>query len=68
MAVMFQKVVMAGVGLICGSLALDMRRHRLAKEIIGYGRGEANLKLAKRKGIIDSYFIDDDQFPADADF
>lgn len=68
MAVMFQKVVMAGVGLICGSLALDMRRRRLAKEIIGYGRGEANLKLAKRKGIIDSYFIDDDQFPADADF
>jgi len=68
MAVMFQKVVMAGVGLICGSLALDMRRLRLAKEIIGYGRGEANLKLAKRKGIIDSYFIDDDQFPADADF
>ena len=67
MAVMFQKVVMAGVGLICGSLALDMRRLRLAKEIIGYGRGEANLKLAKRKGIIDSYFIDDDQFPADAD-
>ena len=67
MAVMFQRVVMAGVGLICGSLALDMRRHRLAKEIIGYGRGEANLKLAKRKGIIDSYFIDDDQFPANAD-
>jgi len=67
MALMFKKVVMAGVGLICGSLALDMRRHRLAKEIIGYGRGEANLKLAKRKGIIDSYFIDDDQFPANAD-
>ena len=67
MAVMFQRVVMAGVGLICGSLALDMRRHRLAKEIVGYGRGEANLKLAKRKGIIDSYFIDDDHFPADAD-
>ena len=67
MAVMFQRVVMAGVGLICGSLALDMRRRRLAKEIIGYGRGEANLKLAKRKGIIDSYFIDDDQFPANAD-
>ena len=67
MAVMFQRVVMAGVGLICGSLALDMRRRRLAKEIIGYGRGEANLKLAKRKGIIDSYFVDDDHFPADAD-
>ncbi|HEX2929263.1 MAG TPA: prephenate dehydrogenase/arogenate dehydrogenase family protein [Candidatus Binatia bacterium] len=68
MTVMFQKVVMAGVGLICGSLALDMRRHRLAKEIVGYGRGEANLKLAKRKGIIDSYFVSSDEFPDDTDF
>lgn len=68
MAVMFQKVVTAGVGLICGSLALDMRRHGLARKIIGYGRGEANLKLAKRKGIIDSYFVDEREFPADADF
>jgi prephenate dehydrogenase len=68
MAVMFQKVVLAGVGLICGSLALDMRRHQLAKEIVGHGRGEANLRLAKRKGIIDGYFLDEDQFPSDVDF
>jgi prephenate dehydrogenase len=67
MAVMFNKVVMAGVGLICGSLALDMRRHRLAKEIIGYGRGENNLRLARRKGIIDSYFLRPERFPADVD-
>jgi prephenate dehydrogenase len=68
MGFMFQKVVMAGVGLICGSLALDMWRHQLAKEIVGYGRGEANLRSAKRKGIIDSYFLDEDQFPPDVDF
>jgi prephenate dehydrogenase len=68
MALMFQKVVMAGVGLICGSLALDMRRHQLAKEVVGYGRGEANLRLAKRKGIIDAYFLDEDRFPPGVDF
>ncbi|MGE5217929.1 MAG: prephenate dehydrogenase [Chloroflexota bacterium] len=68
MAAMFDKVVMAGVGLICGSLALDMRRQKLAKEIVGYGRGEANLRLAKRNGIIDSYFLRAEEFPADADF
>ena len=67
MAVMFDKVVMAGVGLICGSLSLDMRRHKLAKEIIGYGRGEGNLRLAKRKGIIDRYFLNTEDFPADVD-
>jgi prephenate dehydrogenase len=67
MAVMFEKVVMAGVGLICGSLALDMRRRKLAKEIVGYGRGEGNLRLAKRKGIIDSYFLNPKDFPARVD-
>jgi prephenate dehydrogenase len=68
MAVLFQKMVMAGVGLICGSLALDLRRKKLVKEIIGYGRSEANLRLAKRKGIIDRYFLHEEDFPRDADF
>jgi prephenate dehydrogenase len=35
MAVMFNKMVVAGVGLIGGSLALDMRRLGLVKEIMG---------------------------------
>ena len=65
---MFDKMVMAGVGLICGSLALDMRRQKLVKEIVGYGRSESNLKLAKKKRIIDSYFLRDEDFPAGVDF
>jgi prephenate dehydrogenase len=65
---MFDKMVLAGVGLICGSLALDMRRHKLAKEIIGYGRSESNLKLAKKKGMIDNYFLREDDFPRGVDF
>ncbi|MGH7873330.1 MAG: prephenate dehydrogenase [Candidatus Binatia bacterium] len=68
MAVLFQKMVMAGVGLICGSLALDLRRKKLVKEIVGYGRSESNLRLAKRNGIIDGYFLREDEFPGDADF
>src|SRR5258706_1163389 len=65
---MFQKMVLAGVGLICGSLALDMRRRKLVTEIVGYGRGESNLKLAKKKGIIDSYFLRDNEIPGGVDF
>jgi prephenate dehydrogenase len=68
MAVLFQKMVMAGVGLICGSLALDMRRKKLVNEIVGYGRSEGNLRLAKKNGIIDSYFLRANDFPGDADF
>jgi prephenate dehydrogenase len=67
MAVRFEKVVMAGVGLICGSLALDMRRRKWAKEIVGYGRGEGNLRLARRQGIIDGYFLAADDFPTGVD-
>jgi prephenate dehydrogenase len=68
MALMFQKMVIAGVGLICGSLALDMRRRKLVGEIVGYGRSESNLRLAKKHGIIDGYFLREDEFPAGVDF
>ena len=68
MAVMFRKMVVAGVGLICGSLALDMRRHKIVGEIIGYGRSEAGLRLAKKRGIIDSYFLHEDEMPEDVNF
>jgi len=67
-AIMFQKMVVAGVGLIGGSLALDMRRRGLVKEIVGYGRTEANLKIARRKRIIDGYFVREEEIPADTDF
>jgi len=66
--VMFRKMVVAGVGLIGGSLALDMRRRGLVKEILGYGRTEANLKIAIRKGIIDGYFVSEEEIPSDTDF
>lgn len=65
---MFQKMVVAGVGLIGGSLALDMRRRGLVKEIVGYGRTEANLKVARRKCIIDGYFLKEEEIPTDTDF
>jgi len=67
-AVMFEKMVLAGVGLICGSLALDMRRRKLVKEVVGYGRSESNLKIAKKKRLIDSYFLGEDDFPGGVDF
>jgi prephenate dehydrogenase len=65
---MFKKMVLAGVGLIGASLALDMRRRRLVKEIVGYGRSESNLRIARRRGIIDSYFLRDSDLPAGVDF
>ena len=68
MAIIFEKMAVAGVGLICGSLALDLRRHKLVNEIVGFGRSEANLRIAKKKGIIDSYFLGEEDFPGGVDF
>lgn len=67
MAVMFHRMVVAGVGLIGGSLALAARRHALIEEIIGYGRGEKNLRLAQKREIIDGYFLDAREIPKATD-
>jgi prephenate dehydrogenase len=65
---MFRKMVVAGVGLIGGSLALDMRRRGLVKEVLGFGRTEGNLKVAKKNDLIDGYFLRESEIPSDTDF
>ena len=67
MALMFRRMVVAGVGLIGGSLALAARKGRLVEEIIGYGRREKNLRLARRRGIVDRYFMDSGKIPKGTD-
>ena len=49
---LWRRVTIIGVGLIGGSLALALRRRKLAKEIIGVGRSAANLALARRRGLV----------------
>ena len=68
MALMFRRMVVAGVGLIGGSLALAARQKGLVEEVVGYGRGEKNLRVARKRGIIDSYFMDAGEVPGGTDF
>ncbi|HET8562324.1 MAG TPA: prephenate dehydrogenase/arogenate dehydrogenase family protein [Candidatus Binatia bacterium] len=65
---MFRRMMIAGVGLIGGSLALAARKDGLAEEIIGFGRSEKNLRFAHRRGIIDRILLDETQAPKDTDF
>ncbi len=46
-------MLLAGVGLIGGSLALAARRAGLVGEVIGLGRTRQNLEVALERGIID---------------
>lgn len=63
MAFLFRKMVVAGVGLIGGSMALTARRRGLVEEIVGFGRGEKNLRLARKEGIVDRYFLHEEDIP-----
>lgn len=55
---LFNRLVIVGVGLIGGSLGLAARARGLVGEVVGFGRTEANLKVALERGIIDSYTFD----------
>jgi prephenate dehydrogenase len=61
-------MVIAGVGLIGGSLALAARERSLVEEVIGYGRGEKNLRVALKRGMIDRYFLRAEEIPFETDF
>jgi len=51
---LFKQMTIAGVGLIGGSLALVAKRHKLIDRILGFGRTEANLDIARARGMIDA--------------
>ena len=62
MSFLFNRLIIAGVGLIGGSLGLAARQRGLVGEVVGFGRTETNLKIARERGIIDTYTFD----PAEA--
>ncbi|MCL5289917.1 MAG: prephenate dehydrogenase [Bacillota bacterium] len=49
---MFKKVVIAGVGLIGGSLGLALTKKRLAAEVVGVDPDQENLRLAVQLGVV----------------
>ena len=49
-----RRLAVVGVGLIGGSLALALRQAGLVREVVGTGRGPANLERALALGVIDT--------------
>jgi prephenate dehydrogenase len=49
----FPRLTVAGVGLVGGSLARAARTAGLVDEVIGFGRSEANLRVALERGLVD---------------
>jgi prephenate dehydrogenase len=53
------RMTIAGVGLIGGSLAAAAREAGLVGEVLGFGRTAANLEVARDRGLIDRIVTDD---------
>lgn len=51
---MFKKIVIFGVGLIGGSIALALKKHPEAPHIVGVGRAQQSLQEALDLGLIDN--------------
>jgi prephenate dehydrogenase len=62
-----RRLAVIGVGLIGGSLARALRSAGLVDEIVGCGRGRANLEEAVALGVIDRYTHDIGDAVRDAD-
>ena len=55
---MINRLLIVGVGLIGGSVALCLKKKGLVDTVIGVGRGKANLQLALKSGVIDEVYDD----------
>ena len=62
-----KKLVIIGVGLIGGSLAIALRNARVVESIVGCGRSEENLERGLQLGVIDSYSTEVAHAVKDAD-
>ena len=61
------KLVIFGIGLIGGSLALALKKRHAVARVVGVGRSRANLLAARRLGIIDEIAADPALAVQDAD-
>ena len=64
---MIKKLVIFGVGLIGGSLAMALKKANYCESIIGCSRNAESLQKAKELGVIDDYTLDPINAVKDAD-
>ncbi len=55
---LFDKVTIVGVGLIGGSIGMAIKKHKLAKKVVGLSHRQTSLNKAKEMGAIDEGLVD----------
>ncbi|MCM8777714.1 MAG: prephenate dehydrogenase/arogenate dehydrogenase family protein [Candidatus Omnitrophica bacterium] len=53
---LFKTIGITGLGLIGGSLALEIKKRNVAETVVGFSRRHSTLEKAKTQGLIDEYF------------
>jgi len=64
---MFRKVTVIGVGLIGGSFAMAIKKHRLAREVVGVSQRQTTLQTALKMKVIDQGYQDVKKAVSNAD-
>lgn len=64
---LFDTLVVYGVGLLGGSVALAAKSRHVARHIVGMGRHAERLATAQQAGVIDSYCTDPAKIPPQTD-
>jgi len=64
---LFNKVTIIGVGLVGGSIGLELKKKRLACRVIGVCRHQKSIRLAKKRGVIDAGYLQAKRAVRDAD-
>ncbi|MCX8042702.1 MAG: prephenate dehydrogenase/arogenate dehydrogenase family protein [Desulfobacterota bacterium] len=67
MSPLFNHIAIAGLGLIGGSLARDIKQRNLAERVSGYGRNPDRMKKAYSMGLIDAWHVGFDHSLSTAD-
>jgi len=63
----FENVAIVGVGLIGGSIGLALRKREMAEKVIGVGRRQVSLRIARRVGAVTNTTVDMAKGVAEAD-
>ena len=64
---MFKKVTLAGVGLLGGSLGLNLKTRGLAREVVGYVRRAGSIEECLRVGVVTRATLSIEEAFTDAD-
>jgi prephenate dehydrogenase len=64
----FKSIGIIGIGLIGGSLALDLKKKKIAEKILGYSRKKETMEKAVKNEVIDEYCEKPEELIKEVDF